>query len=727
MPGMIRFGVFELDRDAMELRKHGIRVRLQDQPFQVLAHLLERPGQIVTREELKERIWAKDTFVDFDHSLNKAVNRLREALNDDAGQPRYIETVPRRGYRFVAPVTELGSDDEPKPAAPSIAVEESNKEATKKTGSQTVRLRTMVAFAGAGVFAALGLAAWVWLRKPEIAAPRTPVRFTFDGLAQNPKISRDGKLLVYASNAGGGNMHIWVRQTAGGEPMQVTRGGDDETDPDFSPDGTRIAFRSERDGGGIYTVSTLGGGEPQLLVKGGVSPIFSPDGKEVLFFLGYPVDPGAYVASVQGGAPRRLCPDWEAGYGRWSPDGKAILFYGERRGDPSLGDWMLASVAGGEPKKFELGDVGVGTWRKTRDGREWIIFGSSTRDTHNLFRVAVADGKLTGKPEQLTFALGVSTQADLSEDGKLAFTAGTFGGQIWVVTADTNRGQTHGQPEQVTHTDGVLNTSPAISRDGRWLAYAAMNPVSGDSSIRLRDLTTGAERQLVEGPGLEQTSISPDGSRVAYVRSVNNRSVTLLIPVAGGIPSELCQDCMPRGFSSDGSVLLTQQGYVGGGPGRAVAIRIPGGEAKEFLADPKYSLWHEFFSWDDRWVAFKIVPEEPLGKMMIAPVRNGVPADESEWVSVTDGNYSDDKPQFSPDGNTLYFTSERDGHLCVWAQHLDRSTKHPSGRPFVVQHFHNPEWMSRGVRYESQLWVAKDKFVTNFNEFHGDIWMMKLD
>src|SRR6266849_9130838 len=96
----------------MELRKHGIRVRLQEQPFQVLAQLSERPGQIVTREELKERIWAKDTFVDFDQSLNKAVNRLREALNDDAGQPRYIETVPRRGYRFVAPVTGgLGPDD----------------------------------------------------------------------------------------------------------------------------------------------------------------------------------------------------------------------------------------------------------------------------------------------------------------------------------------------------------------------------------------------------------------------------------------------------------------------------------------------------------------------------------------------------------------------------------------------------------------------------------------
>jgi Tol biopolymer transport system component len=273
----------------------------------------------------------------------------------------------------------------------------------------------------------------------------------------------------------------------------------------------------------------------------------------------------------------------------------------------------------------------------------------------------------------------------------------------------------------------VLNTSPAISRDGRWLEYAAMNPVSGDSSIRLRDLTTGAERQLIEGRGLWQTSISPDGSRVAYVGPVSNKSVTLLIAVAGGIPAQLCQDCMPRGFSSDGSVLLMQQGYAGGGRARAVAIRIPGGQAKEFLADPKYSLWHAFFSWDDRWVTFKIVPEEPRGRIMIAPVRNGVPAVESEWVSVTDGKYADDKPQFSPDGNTLYFTSERDGHLCIWAQHLEKITKRPSGAPFVVQHFHNPSWRIMDNRREAQLWVARDKIVTNFQEYHGDIWMMKLD
>src|ERR1700675_3286923 len=102
--GRLRFGVFELDLRAGELRKHGLRIRLQEQPFQVLTMLLEHPGQVVTREELQKRLWPADTFVDFDHGLNKAVNKIRDALGDSAESPRFVETVARRGYRFLAEV-----------------------------------------------------------------------------------------------------------------------------------------------------------------------------------------------------------------------------------------------------------------------------------------------------------------------------------------------------------------------------------------------------------------------------------------------------------------------------------------------------------------------------------------------------------------------------------------------------------------------------------------------
>jgi DNA-binding winged helix-turn-helix (wHTH) protein len=101
---ILRFGVFEADLQSGELRKNGLKVPLQDQPFQVFATLLERPGELVTREELRRKVWPQDTFVDFDHALNTAINKIRAAMGDDADNPRFVETRPRRGYRFIAPV-----------------------------------------------------------------------------------------------------------------------------------------------------------------------------------------------------------------------------------------------------------------------------------------------------------------------------------------------------------------------------------------------------------------------------------------------------------------------------------------------------------------------------------------------------------------------------------------------------------------------------------------------
>ena len=114
----LRFSNFELDLRARELRKHGTKIKLQDQPLQILALLLEKPGEVVTREELRDHLWPADTFVDFDHSLNSAVKKLRQALNDDPDVPRFIETLPRRGYRFIAPVGGGAS-----PSSPAQAVE----------------------------------------------------------------------------------------------------------------------------------------------------------------------------------------------------------------------------------------------------------------------------------------------------------------------------------------------------------------------------------------------------------------------------------------------------------------------------------------------------------------------------------------------------------------------------------------------------------------------------
>ena len=160
-PGRVKFGPFEADLYTHEIWKHGVKIKLVGQPFEVLAILLNRPGELVTREELHERLWPGDTFVDFDHGLNAAVNKLREALSDSVETPRYVETLPRRGYRFIATVQEKNAAV----SAPSVAV-------------------PAVALSPSPLTAIPGVAPPDFLAKPD-AAPNTnrlPRLFLFGGL-----------------------------------------------------------------------------------------------------------------------------------------------------------------------------------------------------------------------------------------------------------------------------------------------------------------------------------------------------------------------------------------------------------------------------------------------------------------------------------------------------------------------------------------------------------------
>jgi TolB-like protein/DNA-binding winged helix-turn-helix (wHTH) protein/Tfp pilus assembly protein PilF len=156
-----RFGSFEMDLRAGELRKHGVRIRLQTQPFQILGMLLERPGEVVTREELRQALWPGDTFVDFDHGLNNAINRLREALGDSAESPRFLETLPRRGYRFIAAVESIPSSSPQDSGAhvenssTTLPTTTSDKPAALPVESLNVSLRTRLWIAGGSCGAAL--------------------------------------------------------------------------------------------------------------------------------------------------------------------------------------------------------------------------------------------------------------------------------------------------------------------------------------------------------------------------------------------------------------------------------------------------------------------------------------------------------------------------------------------------------------------------------------------
>jgi DNA-binding winged helix-turn-helix (wHTH) protein len=142
---IVHFGIFEVDLRAAELRRNGLKVRLQEQPFQILRMLLERPGDVVLREELQRQLWQSDTVVEFDHSINAAVKRLRQALGEDADAPRYVETLPRRGYRFIAPLNDSSLNGPS--ALPS----------PKQLDTQSDRVNVRRAWALVGGLAALGM------------------------------------------------------------------------------------------------------------------------------------------------------------------------------------------------------------------------------------------------------------------------------------------------------------------------------------------------------------------------------------------------------------------------------------------------------------------------------------------------------------------------------------------------------------------------------------------
>jgi Tol biopolymer transport system component len=564
---------------------------------------------------------------------------------------------------------------------------------------------------------------------------------TVDGTSIDPAVSRDGKLLAYSTPAGGEAAHIWLRQTAGGEAIQVTRSTAGDSQPSFSPDGTRIAYRSEIDGGGIYVVPSFGSSEPRLVAKGGFFPRFSPDGEKLLCVDGFQ----AFVVSTQGG-PRLKSKFMVNGPGQtitaiWAPAGEQFLYFG--MGNPKPGRrWRIGSLEGAASKVVSL-DGWQGDWEKapfahawtqTNDGRQWIVYSAATGDSRSLFRVGISSGgELDPKPEQLTSGSTLIENASLSQDGKLAFASVSLTEQVYAIPAETDRGERLQDASSLTRTEGQRNHSPSLSRDGRWMAYASTSVGNSETSIRLKDLAGGSDRILADRAhpfDKDIVSISPDGSHVVFNR-LDDKMNAYMVAAAGGSPERICENCVPRGFSSDGSRVLMQE-YDSRRPNQLFSVDVAAKTAKKFLSHAKWSLFHAFFSWDDEWVVFKRMIDLSHGQILIAPVRNGAAGNEAEWIAVTDGRLNDDKPQFSPDGNMLYFTSNRDGRLCVWGLRLNHATKRPEGAPFAIQHFHNAMgWYSMFYNpfnsMGTSLSVGRGKIVTNLVEPHGDIWLVQVD
>jgi Tol biopolymer transport system component/DNA-binding winged helix-turn-helix (wHTH) protein len=523
-----RFGIFELDPRNGELRKSGVRLKLQDQPYQVLLKLLEHQGELVSRETLRSTLWPADTFVDFETGLNTAVKRLRETLGDSADNPTFIETVPRRGYKFIAPVGIAASQDSIElgpPARPGIP-------------RRNLPLKRAAVLAVVAALLLIGVGIWYGQPRPPIVTG--VVRITNDGKAKIPMNSpvTDGvhlyfmegepwtsgsgiaqmsatggetswiapalkevlaiysmspdrsELLVVKNSPVGSDFagEVWVQPLPAGAPHRV--GNILSTAACWSLDGTHILYAYHR----AIMIANKDGSEPRELAKvPGVARALrlSPDGKRIRFWLIQPpeLETGAiWEMDANGKNLRPLLANWkESPYqccGNWSPDGKYYYFEAGRGSNQAI--WVMP----------ERGSV----------------FGKSA----SPFRLI---------SEPLRFSVPVP-----SGDGKKLFVLG-----------EERRVELFRYDLKAGHFDSYLNGISAggvdFSADGQGMAY-----VSYPDMILWRSRPDGTEKIQLTFPPVRAYGPhwSPDGSRISFLDvSISHPWKINLISSSGGGRPEL--------------------------------------------------------------------------------------------------------------------------------------------------------------------------------------------
>jgi Tol biopolymer transport system component/DNA-binding winged helix-turn-helix (wHTH) protein len=743
----IRFGVFEVDLLSGELRKSGQKLRLGGQPFQILIILLEQPGEVVTREEFQKRLWP-DTFVDVDHNLNTAINKIREALGDSSENPRFVETLPRRGYRFIGPITANGTDAAIAHAARNRSTSKPEPAARRKTLRATALLGAVILVAAGGL--------WIYKRRETPVAPpqRTLTRITFDeGLQNEPTWSPDGRFIAYSSDRGG-KFDIWVQQVSGGDPIQITKGPGNYWQADWSPDGKYIAYRSEEGQGGIYIVPALGGaGLERKIASFGYYPHWSPNGSQVLFQSSFTVTghwSRFYVVQLDGSAPHEVLADFiaqnklSAGSAAWYPDGKRVTVWaGDSSPSPSFwtapidgGPGIKLEIApavqrklaeaSGEEVGLQLGDYSF-SWSPSGDG---IYFERSYRGAKNIWKMSIDPGTFRATAiDRLTTGSGPDAGAAISADGRrLAFTAKSQRIRTWLFPFDAAAGQIRGSGEAVT-SPGRLSAEPNLSRDGTKVAFfvphgesVGLNYMDVRNEVWVKSLVDGSEVPVLSDEYSRWFPLwSSNGSQLVYERRNRRTNERQLMLWSSQSHEEkiLGSSILASDWSPDGKWLVDSNKGLWLVPVAAA----PHAEAakQKITSDQTYTaLYQAHFSPDSRWIVFEAVADYPNLESGIFVV----PTSGGSWIRITDGKHWDDKPRWSPDGKTIFFVARRDGFFNVWGIHFDPAAGKTVGAPFQVSKFKSPRLMIPRWIPPVGISLTQDKLALTMAEESGGIWVL---
>ena len=530
---VVRFGVFEVDLRTAELRKQGVRIRLSGQSFQILEALLLKPGELVTRDELKQKLWPRDSFGDFEHGLNAAVNRVREALGDSSENPRFVETLPRRGYRFIAPVGEnsvearetapLKSDETSLETKPTLGPTGTGGQDSdgrgpadrRETNRRKNRLKPGITVAAVAVL--LLICGAIWYRQPQLPTVTNAVRLTNDGKAKSPMnpFVTDGVHLYFIEG---------MPWTSGSRIAQLSAAGGETTGIattlqevlaiySISPDHSKLLVVNGvvvgPDHSSELWVQPLPAGAPHRVgnIKASAA-CWTPDGMHIVYAYGHAV----MIANQDGSEPHPLATVSGVVHTiRFSPDGRRIRFHMIYPKSDSSSIWeMDANGKEAHPLFPDWKDSPYqccGNWSTDGDYYYFVAGRGNSqaiwvrRERRSVFRrAAVGPSRLTSGP--LRFSAPVP-----SSDGKKLFVVGEEP-RVELLRYDLRARRFD------PYLSGLSAGPVDFSSDGKWMAY-----VSYPDMTLWRSRIDGSDKIQLTFPPVRayEPRWSPDGSKIVFM------------------------------------------------------------------------------------------------------------------------------------------------------------------------------------------------------------------
>ncbi len=670
---LLEFAEFRLDCEQGVLYRLGTIVSLPPKAIQTLIFLAERPGEVVTKDELMKAIWP-DTFVE-EGNLTFNIHLIRKALNAREDQP-FIETLSKRGYRFVAEVRPA-QDVTPVEAAPRSPEPAPMPQAASQSPRTLVLLAALAAIV---VFALIASRRSRAVGDSAAAATNVPlpalIQLTIHaGSNSQPDVSPDGRRVVFVSNRDGGHGQIYVMDSDGGHPRNLT--GDPrihDDSPAWSPDGRRIAFQSNRRGATELSIMDADGGHATPVTPG-ARAAWSPDGTMLAYVRSIDGHNEIFVirADQPGAQPRQLTHDHHfCADPTWSPDGSRIAFTSEGAQHLEVHS-MRADGTGRVVLSASRGDDRLPVW--WRDGR--IAF-NSTRDGHDALYVMESDGALQHRVSDGKFD---DAEAAWWPDGRsLIFESDRSGNpEIYRMRLpDTPDGA-------IRLTSGLAtNQSPAWSPDGRWIAFESTR--EGKPNIFVMDSDGRQAKNLTHSPaGNYEPRWSWDGTRIAFSSDRDGKRAIYTMNADGSGVRKVSEgeDDRNPAWSADGQICFDRGGeiWIAGTPSRHLAsgtqctwrpdnrqivfARNAPGAIEIYAMNPRggdlvaltgngHGNGVPAWSRDGAWIAFNS-NSDGYGFGIFVMKSNG-----AQPVRVTARREFDNQPSWSPDGLWIVFARDRD-------------------------------------------------------------------